>query len=417
MHHPHTFNPNHLDEAAVTHALATGEHEQVLQAYFGPAHAELSALAQQALATTPQRHAPRVLLLPGLLGSRLIARTRRSNELLWLDPAIVQTGRLTSLTLGRRRSIRPVGMMLPGYLKLKLHLQAAGFDVQVFAYDWRRSIVQLGALLAEELQHGPHREVMLVAHSMGGLVARAALRHPASQCVSKLIQIGTPNQGSYALLQALRGVYPTVRKLAAVDHEHDAAQLTRAVFQSFPSFFEMLPHPAHTPGLNLFDTQHWPDDVLSPPKPRLQQARRLPRHLAPADQRCHVIVGTGQDTVTGVRREHGQFVFQTSAAGDGTVPEALAHWPQAQHWYLCEQHGLLPRNSQVAQAVIELLNGDATATLARTSPASVSITGERHESQLQSLSGCKIRWDQLPLQERRELLEPQISSVFTLACG
>ena len=41
-------------------------------------------------------------------------------------------------------------------------------------------------------------EVQLVAHSMGGLVARAALTSPAGGKVKRLIMLGTPNYGSFA---------------------------------------------------------------------------------------------------------------------------------------------------------------------------------------------------------------------------
>ena len=82
--------------------------------------------------------------------------------MLWLDPLAVISGRLPQLAIGKRRSIRPLGVIVPGYLKLKLSLQAAGFQVRMYPYDWRRRIIDLGMQLAEELLHEP-REVMLVA--------------------------------------------------------------------------------------------------------------------------------------------------------------------------------------------------------------------------------------------------------------
>lgn len=414
--HTTGFNPNHLDEAAVTHALANGQHSPVLQAFFGAAaFAELTQLAQQALAAQPDKHTPVVYVLPGLLGSRLGAFTANGSEILWLDPLTLIAGKLQQLGIGKRRSVRPLGVMLPGYLKLKLSLQAAGFRVKLYPYDWRRSVPELGRKLAEELLHETAGEIMLVAHSMGGLLARAALQVGSSN-VTRLVQLGSPNHGSFALVQALRGCYPTVRKLGAVDQLHSAEMLAQQVFRSFYSFYEMLPTQQHTPELNLFDVRQWPQDALTPRVERLKLGRRMRRHLAAADRRCHVIAGIDQSTVCGVRRQGNEFVFQYSHAGDGTVPLALASWSGAQHWYVCDAHGQLPRNSQVCQATIELLRGETTRVLDQQYAGATGGITERTETELREALNGKVRWDLLPLNERRNLLEPVISPLFASLC-
>ena len=416
---PLSFNPNYLDEIAITRALANGTHAPVLQAYFGSAsYQELCSLAQQALQTRIDVRAPQIYLLPGLLGSKLGISSTGHTDLLWLDPANVAAGKLTQLTIGRRRSIRPIGVMLTAYLKLKLTLQAAGMPVKLYSYDWRRSAIKLGQQLADDLLHEPAAEVMLVAHSMGGLVARAALKYPAAAKVTRVVQLGTPNQGSFALLQTLRACYPTVRKLGALDQMHSAEQLTAQVFRSFYSFYEMLPRPTHTPGLNLLDQSHWPADELAPKIARLVSARRASRHLAEADRRCHLITGIDQRTVTGVRRNGNEFAFQFSHAGDGTVPVALAHWDKARHWYIREVHGQLPRNTTVCEAVVDLLQNETTQLLPSTAPE-IGQAGivEYTESDLKQLAGRKVRWEMLSLDERRELLEPVITEAFTAACN
>ena len=63
------------------------------------------------------------------------------------------------------------------YGKLKEHLKATHF-VETFTYDWRASTQQLGDLLAKRLDQVlmiiPDQPVRILAHSMGGLVVRAA---------------------------------------------------------------------------------------------------------------------------------------------------------------------------------------------------------------------------------------------------
>lgn len=411
----HAFNPNHLDDASIVQALAQGEHGPVLQAFFGPLFGELSALANRAVATPINRHAPVVYLLPGLLGSKLGTVNARTGSLLWLDPLALINGRLDQLAIGRRRSLRALGMMLPGYLKLQLELQIAGYQVRVHAYDWRRSMIDLGKQFAAQLLTET-AEVMVVAHSMGGLVARAALNHAGGARVTRLVQLGTPNQGSFALAQVLRACYPTVRKLGSVDQLHSAELLTRQVFSSFQSFYEMLPPATASNGLNLFDITQWPRDALMPKVERLKQGRRLTRHLAAADRRCHVIAGIDQPTVCSLRREQDEFIFQYRTEGDGTVPVALAQWQGARHWYVSESHGQLPRSSEVCKATIDILNNETTQRLTSHYQPREHAVIEKREAELRAVLNGKVRWDQLPMNERRDLLEPVVSPVFASLC-
>ena len=97
------------------------------------------------------------------------------------------------------------------YLKLTLSLRKAGFDAVLLDYDWRRDVATLGKLLAERIAADGKKNVALLGHSMGGLVARAALTHGSGKQVSQLIMLGTPNAGSLAAVQALRGTYSVVR--------------------------------------------------------------------------------------------------------------------------------------------------------------------------------------------------------------
>ncbi len=144
--------------------------------------------------------------------------------------------------------------MLLNTLKLKLSLRIAGFDAHLHPYDWRASVSELADALnqrvAAEADGSP---VMLVGHSMGGLVARLALGRQRTERITRVVQLGAPNHGSFAPVLALRGVYPTVRKLAAIDRRHTAEDLARIVFRTLPALHELLPDPALAGGPDLFD--------------------------------------------------------------------------------------------------------------------------------------------------------------------
>ena len=122
-----------------------------------------------------------------------------------------------------------------------------------FTYDWRQDNAASAAALdrfVEQIRtdHGnADLKVDIVAHSMGGLVARYWLRYGARDVLNsndfpinnagadkarKIILLGTPNLGSTAALQQLLdGADFGVNKIGS------------DVLLSFPSAYQLLPHP------------------------------------------------------------------------------------------------------------------------------------------------------------------------------
>ena len=161
------------------------------------------------------------------------------------------------------RPIRAAGALLPGYAKLKLTLSLQGFDARFFAYDWRLGIDQIGAALAARILAGG-KPVALVAHSMGGLVARVAMKCLPRRLVKRLVMLGAPNRGAFAPVLALRGTYPFVRRLSRLDLEHSPEELAGRVFSTFPGLYQLLPATVTAEGVDLLDPDGWPD---SGPRP------------------------------------------------------------------------------------------------------------------------------------------------------
>ncbi|MEH6610531.1 MAG: hypothetical protein V7696_14275 [Halioglobus sp.] len=145
-----------------------------------------------------------------------------------------------------------------------------------FTYDWRQDNATSAAALDRyveqiRLDHGnPDLKVDIVAHSMGGLVTRYWLRYGTRDVLSgndfpinndgakktrKIILLGTPNLGSTAALQQLlEGADFGVNKIGS------------DVLLSFPSAYQLLPHPiadsiisdsGNTLSRDLFDSEIW----------------------------------------------------------------------------------------------------------------------------------------------------------------
>src|SRR5438034_9288565 len=196
----------HSDE--LERALLTGESRGLLEDYFGPDnYNQLRDLARDA-AARPVRGGHSVLSLPGIMGSTLAKKRLLGIEnTLWINPVAIALGKLMALKLnGASSPYHAAGTILLAYLKLKLRLKIRGFDADFFPYDWRRSLEDLGADLANKIRQEPASQVSLVAHSMGGLVARMALPE-AGEKVTRLIMLGTPNYGSFAPVQVIRATY------------------------------------------------------------------------------------------------------------------------------------------------------------------------------------------------------------------
>lgn len=407
------LSPADLHDDQIIALLRSGAHAALLIAYFGEQeYRELRLLALLA-ATRANPDGPCVLILPGIMGSRLSVLKDGAAHLIWLHPGAVGVGGLQDLALPGAHEIRALGVMLSGYLKLKLALEVAGFRPTFYPFDWRLDLNELARTFVRFIEDSGSPRVHIVAHSMGGLVARAALAHDRKRRIARVIQLGSPNEGSFAPVQALRAAYPTVRKIAALDHSHSPDVLAQRVFRTLPGLYQMLPTTSADARVDLFNADHWPDDALKPDTELLASARRVRESLSAPDERCRVIIGAHQETIVAVTRRENEFEYEIRCAGDGTVPSQRAHWRGAPTWYVAENHGALTQNDEVLGALGDLLSSGDTARLTTTPPALASDVVRRvTDHELRSRATHKVRWDALSLDSRRRILEPVITAEF-----
>jgi pimeloyl-ACP methyl ester carboxylesterase len=395
------------DDAEVERLLLAGEPRAALEAYFGAReYRELTQLAAAAARGPVDESLPHVLIVPGILGSQLGVRRRAPlpDDVLWLDPLDIQGGRLALLEPQAGAPIVPLGVVLYSYLKLKLRLRAAGFPATLHDYDWRLDIDSLGEALAARLRAHAARPAAIVAHSMGGLVSRVALGLEGTAHVRRVVLLGTPNQGAFAPLQALRGTYSVVRNIARLDLGRSALELAEQVFGGFPSLYQMLPH-ATTGGLDLADALHWPVQGPQPRKPLLAGARRLQAALPMPDERFTAIAGVGQHTVTAAARREDGFLYTVTGGGDGTVPTSSAAPRGMQAYYTRAAHSDLTRDAQVAAAIIDVLKLGATERLPVRWASRAHAYATISDRQLERLPAGKLDWARLTPLQRQAFLD------------
>jgi len=357
--------------------------EKAFREYFGdPEFERLRALAKRALQSR-KRTAPEttVIVLPGIMGSSLAAvRNGVKDTLIWINALALAAGRMEWLKLtpdGRREAlaglqIQPRCIDKRVYARLILSL-SAHWDVQPFAYDWRKDLdLAADALAATIREKFASRPVHLVAHSMGGLVARNLIRRHKALWDSlaidgrggRLIMLGTPNWGSFDMVQVFTGEQELVKLLSLVDLKHDREELT-SIISTFAGAYQMLPWG---PGFEfLYRREAWGDRAVS----EMHLKRACAFHEALADpatisvERMRYIAGTGHKTLYGIETwEPGRFRLAFTLDGDGRVPHRLGLPPGVPAYFCGEAHGDLPRNEKVIRAVHELLDSGHSSLLA-----------------------------------------------------
>jgi hypothetical protein len=214
--------------------------------------------------------------------------------------------------------------------------------------------------------------------------------------VERIVLMGTPNSGSYAPVQALRGVYAVVRKIARLAQNQTSEWLAAEVFNTFPSLYHLLP-------ADFLDKAAWPQSGPIVDRTLLAAAGRLV--LAEPDERFAVIVGTGQETVTRVTRRKDELVYTITRQGDGTVPADRAELKGARTYYTSVAHSELTRDPAVAQSVADLLRNGATQRLKTTRPRGGKAQAQISDSQLRRTQVEKLDWAHLEPEARRVFLQ------------
>jgi pimeloyl-ACP methyl ester carboxylesterase len=378
-----------IDRVRRVLARVDGREEQLLREELGPAAFQRARLAASRSARGGKLG--RVLVLPGIMGTELDAvDAKGDSDRIWLHYLRLIQGRIGDLELKPDGSpavpgvhVRPAGVHRKTYLAMILELDTR-WHVRPFPFDWRESIDKSADRLAGEVQAFANGEPLhLVAHSMGGLVSRRFIQRHRDVWNSmddstgggrggRLVMLGTPNRGSFAIPLTLTGGEKLVKLLAKADQPHNLEQLL-GIIGTFPGLYQMLPSPLVDLGDDheqLFDRQAWGDVPAS--ENLLSSAAELIRGLHDVidPKRLLYVAGFNRKTPSRIRiDEPGRFSYQQTSDGDGRVPHALGLLDGVTTYWVDEIHGNLAKNGSVLDAITELLQTGATSRLPTAKPA------------------------------------------------
>lgn len=214
------------------------------------------------------------------------------------------------------------------------------YDVIFFAYDWRMTCANAAADLEALTDY--YDNCILVAHSMGGIVASSYLARSSANRTKtdKLITVGTPYTGAPKALYVMETGKLNWITEAALNLSEYAKNIpalyelfpTEEYFDSYTRFIEVdgVAKNGYTAAWNYMKTLDWAKKSNGTVKPMFAEAEAFHNTLFingthvtdRSDVDTYKIIGVEEDTITCVafdaNNEYDFYYYSTE--GDGTVP-------------------------------------------------------------------------------------------------
>jgi pimeloyl-ACP methyl ester carboxylesterase len=405
------------DEVRRLELASDPRYEADLIGHLGPdAFAELRAAAGSVLGKSAHlgvRSSKNLVFVPGVMGS-LLAPVNVPAGIWWIDARAYRY--IDELGLSpdgsdadnEAKHVEPLRIDLSYTGFLSMLFQRNEFGVEAYPYDWRKplsaSAAGLRDLVGKMHQTNGGQPVHLVAHSMGGLVVRAALVEYGKDLwpnVGKIVFLGTPHYGATAIAFYLKNHFWGFDLIALL-----GVLLSRDTFRSLWGPLMMLPAPRGIyPGTRPNDIQPWRvrttgetyvhpcgnfdfykadewrlglDDqrtktlqnILDHAAEVHARLRKAHLDLAPEQRnRMLIIAGVGHktpfrlggDALLGVwermEKTTSRVPGDRHREGDGSVPLASAELEGVGTRYVQGEHGALPNYPPVVAEVIRWLLG------------------------------------------------------------
>ena len=345
-----------------------------------------------------------VISIPGILGTTMVKKD--SQEEVWPAARKLITSMndsfLDSLTLNSDGTVNPdtqintgdivrsfglsIGPVSPVFSNLIDQLTSDGYaegaSSFVFPYDWRMSVpdtsIRLHDFITDVLNKTGKSKVVLIAHSMGGLVAQEYEAVYGFGSVAQNIFIGTPHLGSPKVFKAL--MYGDDMGIRVGPISLLAPAIIKKISQNMPAVYDLLPSKTYVEGdishKYVYDSRSSSAFDYDAIRQYLIDSGRNPNLFGQAeslhafvDQQTfsnvptYNFVGCGATkTITDItlrknKKNEDDYMLRYGN-GDDTVPVYSATFPNTINYYVRgSSHSELPSESAVVASVSALLSG------------------------------------------------------------
>ena len=315
-----------------------------------------------------------VMLVPGILGSELV--DDRGKVVWGLSPGVITStfllGNVSKLKvhpseLSGTPRLQPTKLLeFPAFLPDFGGVEPYSTIMQqlpralpapeaftTFPYDWRLSIEYAASRLVKAAEEHLERwrgivrqrfadkadpddvKLVLVAHSMGGLVARfAMMENGLLEVTRRLLTLGTPFLGSLQAVRTLAtGEHPLIKRKASA---MEMAQTCPSVFDLLPRYDCVTRNASRRPvTASDLDSLGVPSELFADAEVRHEKLR--------LDTPIPLSVLAGSDVATWDTVDNGWSRYEKTDFGDGTVPIPSASPKDMEATFISQDHGTLAR--------------------------------------------------------------------------
>lgn len=286
------------------------------------------------------------------------------------------------LSIEKDIKIEPIELVKEVYGHLEETLARSVENFCVFPYDWRINNIKQLELLEGYIDLSAD-EIIIIAHSMGGLIAKLFINEykgtEIGSKIKKLITLGTPWLGAADAYKTLK--YGKSLYWGIILRNEDAKKIS----PTFPSIYQLLPNEQYfkeiyekegipflsEPGMVYED---WDslykekiEEYFKKCKGRYNEVFGDFRKLLDQELEVehHEIVGFGVETIIALSENETEEIDAHFRNGDGTVPLFSAVSNSTKQYFLRNvEHDKLPKNSVAIDIIRCILEGNSVENIA-----------------------------------------------------
>ncbi|PEZ06871.1 hypothetical protein CN330_26785 [Priestia megaterium] len=280
---------------------------------------------------------PTIIFIHGTMGSIL----RKNGVRAW--PIILgkKADYISTLTpIDEHDGVEAYSTLLT-YLPMKRHFVSQDYKVIDFVYDWRRNNLEHLELLKQKIEEVQSDDIIIIAHSMGGVLAKLCLNkyaeEPFIKRIAKLITVGTPWKGSMNAIKTLKYGAPVPEGFGGLV-TFISSEESKNIAPFFPSVYQLLPNqryleylkkesilPYSFNGNYYFESEEFFKQILKDECSHIysdvfNEYQELLEKKLPSSIEHHEIVGSGTPTISVISEKSNKEPYARWDDGDGTVP-------------------------------------------------------------------------------------------------